>query len=211
MRFQSPSASLRTDLSARAAAARLFIIAIPSSGHPNTGSRCCMARCGFGCARSSRRSRRIGRDHRQRCLVTRPWASVRRNPAPHVSHVSHVSVSDFVRRVRGRSSRKRQQEFGHIRKRRWGQRFRVRGYFSTTSGNITDDVVMNCPDKHTKPTKGFSQSHRTCRRQPVCHSVACSRNASCLRFVPSVPNEVEGRGRPRPPTPRLPPRKRSTA
>ena len=85
-------------------------------------------------------------------------------------HASHVSVSDFVRRARGRSSRKIQQEFGHLRKRRWGQRFRVRGYFSTTSGNITDDVVMNCPDKHTKPTQGLSQSRRTCRHQPVCHS-----------------------------------------
>lgn len=35
----------------------------------------------------------------------------------------HVSVSDFVRRVKGRSSRKIQQEFEHIRKRYWGQRF----------------------------------------------------------------------------------------
>ena len=35
----------------------------------------------------------------------------------------HVSVSDFVRRAKGRSSRKIQQEFEHIRKRYWGQRF----------------------------------------------------------------------------------------
>ncbi|EQB32947.1 transposase [Sphingobium ummariense RL-3] len=32
----------------------------------------------------------------------------------------HVSVSDFVRRAKGRSSRKIQQEFEHIRKRYWG-------------------------------------------------------------------------------------------
>src|SRR3546814_5935882 len=44
----------------------------------------------------------------------------------------HVSVSDFVRRAKGRSSRKIQQEFDHIRKRYWGQRFWQRGYFSTT-------------------------------------------------------------------------------
>lgn len=48
-----------------------------------------------------------------------------------------VSLSDFVRRAKGRSSRKIQQEFEHIRKRYWGQRFWQRGYFSTTSGNIT--------------------------------------------------------------------------
>ena len=32
----------------------------------------------------------------------------------------HISVSDFVRRAKGRSSRKIQQEFEHIRKRYWG-------------------------------------------------------------------------------------------
>jgi putative transposase len=60
----------------------------------------------------------------------------------------HVSVSDFVRRAKGRSSRKIQQEFEHIRKRYWGQRFWGRGYFSTTAGNITEDVVMAYLDRH---------------------------------------------------------------
>ena len=69
----------------------------------------------------------------------------------------HIAVSDFVRRAKGRSSRKIQQEFEHIRKRYWGQRFWARGYFSTTSGNITDEVILNYLDKHTKPNKtGFS-------------------------------------------------------
>jgi len=42
----------------------------------------------------------------------------------------HVSVSEFVQRAKGRSSRRIQQEFEHIRKRYWGQRFWARGYFS---------------------------------------------------------------------------------
>ena len=50
---------------------------------------------------------------------------------------------DFVRRAKVRSSRKNQQEFEHIRKRCWGQRFWQRGYFSTISDNITDDVIEN--------------------------------------------------------------------
>lgn len=62
----------------------------------------------------------------------------------------HVSVSDFVRRAKGRSSRKNQQEFEHICKRYWGCRFWQRGYFSTTSGNITDDVIMRYLDKHSQ-------------------------------------------------------------
>jgi putative transposase len=39
----------------------------------------------------------------------------------------HIAVSDFVRMAKGRSSRKIQQEFEHIRKRYWGQRFWARG------------------------------------------------------------------------------------
>ena len=63
----------------------------------------------------------------------------------------HVSVSDFVRMAKGRSSYKIQREFEHIRKRYWGQRFWARGYFSTTSGNITDDVITAYLERHTAP------------------------------------------------------------
>ena len=91
-----------------------------------------------------------------------PWRSVTRSCAYDHVHMfveipPHIAVSDFVRRAKGRSSRKIQQEFEHIRKRYWGQRFWQRGYFSTTSGNITDDVILNYLDKHTNPNKaGFS-------------------------------------------------------
>ncbi|PIQ43789.1 MAG: IS200/IS605 family transposase, partial [Gammaproteobacteria bacterium CG12_big_fil_rev_8_21_14_0_65_46_12] len=54
-----------------------------------------------------------------------------------------VSVSDFMRRVKGCTSRKIQQEFPELRKRYWGQRFWARGYFSTTSGNITNETIIN--------------------------------------------------------------------
>lgn len=66
-----------------------------------------------------------------------------------------MAVSDFVRHAKGRSSRKIQQEFAHIRKRYWGQRFWQRGYFSTTSGNITDDVIDNYLNQHAAKD-GFS-------------------------------------------------------
>jgi len=69
----------------------------------------------------------------------------------------HIAVSDFVRRAKGRSSRKIQQEFEHIRKRYWGCHFWGRGYFSTTAGNITEDVVMAYLDRHIGK-EGFSPS-----------------------------------------------------
>lgn len=63
----------------------------------------------------------------------------------------HIAVSDFVRRVKGCTSRKIQQEFPELRKRYWGRRFWARGYFCTTSGNITDDVIQNYLKNHHKP------------------------------------------------------------
>ena len=63
----------------------------------------------------------------------------------------HIAVSEFVQRAKGRSSRKVQQEFPELRKRYWGRRFWARGYFCTTSGNITDDIIMNYLENHKEP------------------------------------------------------------
>ena len=76
----------------------------------------------------------------------------------------HLSVSDFVRYAKGRSSRRIQQEFEHIRKRYWGCRFWARGYFSTTSGNITDDMILNYLDHHTEPQNRMASASR---REPT--------------------------------------------
>ena len=62
------------------------------------------------------------------------------------------SVSDVMRRIKGRSSRKIQQEFPDIRKRYWGRHFWQRGYFSTTAGNITQDLILQYLEEHTEPT-----------------------------------------------------------
>ena len=62
----------------------------------------------------------------------------------------HIAVSDFVRRVKGRSSHQVQMEFPDLRKRYWGRHFWARGYFSTTSGNITDDVILQYLQEHER-------------------------------------------------------------
>ena len=59
-----------------------------------------------------------------------------------------LSVSDFMQYVKGRSSRKVQQRFPALRKRYWGCHFWCRGYFCTTSGNITNKAIMEYIDKH---------------------------------------------------------------
>ena len=63
----------------------------------------------------------------------------------------HIAVSDFVQKAKGRSSRKIQQEFDHIRNRFWGRRFWARGYFCTTSGNITDEIILQYLEHHADP------------------------------------------------------------
>ena len=62
------------------------------------------------------------------------------------------SISDVMRRIKGRSSRKIQQEFPAIRKSYWGRYFWQRGYFSTTAGNITQDLILQYLDEHIEPT-----------------------------------------------------------
>jgi putative transposase len=67
-----------------------------------------------------------------------------------VSIPPHLALSMVMQRIKGRSSRKIQMEFPDLRKRYWGRRFWARGYFSTTSGNVTDDVILQWLELHSK-------------------------------------------------------------
>ena len=60
-----------------------------------------------------------------------------------------LSLSDVMQRIKGRSSRRIQMEFPDLRKRYWGRRFWARGYFSTTSGNVTDEVIKQYLELHS--------------------------------------------------------------
>ncbi|WP_208344374.1 IS200/IS605 family transposase [Aetokthonos hydrillicola] len=66
-----------------------------------------------------------------------------------VSIPPHIAVSEFVKIAKGRSSRKIQQEFPQLRKTYWGRHFWGRGYFSATSGNVTDDIINEYINKHS--------------------------------------------------------------
>ena len=67
-----------------------------------------------------------------------------------VSIPPHLALSTVMQRIKGRSSRKIQMEYPELRKRYWGRRFWARGYFSTTSGNVTDDVILQYLELHSK-------------------------------------------------------------
>ena len=65
-----------------------------------------------------------------------------------VSIPPHIAVTEFVKIAKGRSSRRIQQDFPEIRKKYWGRHFWGRGYFSTTSGNVTDEIIGAYLDNH---------------------------------------------------------------
>ena len=55
-----------------------------------------------------------------------------------------------MQKIKGPSSRRVQMEFPEVRKRYWGRRFWARGYFSTTSDNVTDDIIIQYLELHSK-------------------------------------------------------------
>ena len=61
----------------------------------------------------------------------------------------HSSVSEFVKIAKGRSSRNVQQECPRLGKEYWGRHFWGRGFFSTTSGNGTDEMINLYINQHS--------------------------------------------------------------
>ena len=59
-----------------------------------------------------------------------------------VSVPPHVSVSQLVQYIKGKSSRKMMMEFKTLNRTFWGRHIWARGYFAATSGNVTDEVIM---------------------------------------------------------------------
>ena len=44
--------------------------------------------------------------------------------------------------IKGKTSRKLMMEFKHIQKQYWGRHLWARGYFVATSGNVTDEAIV---------------------------------------------------------------------
>ena len=59
-----------------------------------------------------------------------------------VSAPPHLSVSKLVQYLKGNTSYKLQREFKELNKQYWGRHLWGRGYFAASSGNVTDEVIM---------------------------------------------------------------------
>lgn len=71
----------------------------------------------------------------------------------YVSVPPYLSISKLVQYLKGKTSRKVQQEFPELKKRYWGQHFWAIGYFVRTSGNVTDDMIKDYIENHGKDDK----------------------------------------------------------
>ena len=59
-----------------------------------------------------------------------------------VSAPPHLSVSKLVQYLKGNTSYKLQREFKELNKQYWGRHLWSRGYFVASSGNVTDEIIM---------------------------------------------------------------------
>jgi len=66
----------------------------------------------------------------------------------HIEYPPKVSMSDLVKRLKGRTSRILQQEFPDLKKRYWGRHFCAIGYGGWSTGNVTDEMVQEYLEHH---------------------------------------------------------------
>ncbi len=69
----------------------------------------------------------------------------------HIEYPSRLSISDLVKRLKGRTSRILQREFPVLKKRYWGRHFWAIGYGAWSTGNVTDEMVQEYLEHHRNP------------------------------------------------------------
>ena len=76
----------------------------------------------------------------------------------HIEYSPSKSISDLVKRLKGRSSRKLQQEFPEMQRRYWGKHFWAIGYGAWSTGNVTDKMIQEYL-KHHRDKSNFDNGN----------------------------------------------------
>ena len=66
----------------------------------------------------------------------------------HIEYPPKLSISDLVKRLKVRSSRKLQREYTELRNRYWGKHFWAIGYGVWSTGNITEAMIQEYLKHH---------------------------------------------------------------
>ncbi len=69
-----------------------------------------------------------------------------------IEYPPSLSVSDLVRKMKGRSSRLLQKEYPELQKRYWGKHFWVIGFGAWSTGNMTEKLVEEYLEHHRNPS-----------------------------------------------------------
>ena len=64
-----------------------------------------------------------------------------------------LAISKLVQNLKGKTSRKIQQEYPSLKKRYWGKHLWAIGYFARTTGNVTDDIVKSYIENQVEDDK----------------------------------------------------------
>ncbi len=70
----------------------------------------------------------------------------------HIEYPPAKSLSDLVKRFKGRTSRLLQQEHPVLQKQYWGRHFWAIGYGAWSTGNITEEMVQEYLEHHRHPS-----------------------------------------------------------
>ena len=70
----------------------------------------------------------------------------------HIEYAPSKSMSDLLKRLKGRTSRRLQEEYPVLRKKYWGRHFWAIGYGVWSTGNITDKMVQQYLEHHRQPS-----------------------------------------------------------
>lgn len=70
----------------------------------------------------------------------------------HIEYAPSQSVSNLVKRLKGRTSRLLQQEYPDLQRRYWGKHFWAIGYGAWSTGNLTEDLVTQYLEHHRNPS-----------------------------------------------------------
>ena len=67
-----------------------------------------------------------------------------------VSAPPQVSVSQLMQYIKGKSSRRLQEEYPSLGQQYWGRHLWARGYFCATAGTVTDEMIEAYLEQHTE-------------------------------------------------------------
>ncbi len=76
----------------------------------------------------------------------------------HIEYPPSKAISDIVKHLKGRVSRKLQQEYPDLSKRYWGQHFWAIGYGVWSTGNVSDELANEYLEHHRNPSNEDTNS-----------------------------------------------------